>query len=153
MKTFIKKPSMQKARKFSLAVLAIAAVACSPTKTASPPSGLYQVLTAQGDGGGNIRFYEIVSETKEMAMLRNDEHLKGKVSAADLNTANFVILNMGEQPTGGYGIGVEKVEELPDKIVVTVKETKPDPGSMVTQAITYPYAVVRVNSKKPLEIK
>jgi len=41
---------------------------------------------------------------------------------------------------------------LPDKIVVTVKETKPE-GEMVTQALTYPYAVLKINSKKPIEIK
>jgi hypothetical protein len=125
---------------------------CSGIKTATAKKPLYEVLTQQQNGGGNIQFYEIISEEKEVGMLIGDEYLHGKVRPADIQTANFVILNLGEKRTGGYGIGVEKVEELPDKIVITVKEIKPE-GDMVTQAITYPYAVIKINSKKPIEIQ
>jgi hypothetical protein len=125
---------------------------CSGSKTATAKKPLYEVLTQQQNGGGNIQFYEIISEEKEVGMLIGDEYLHGKVRPADIQTANFVILNLGEKRTGGYGIGVEKVEELPDKIVITVKEIKPE-GDMVTQAITYPYAVIKINSKKPIEIQ
>ena len=126
---------------------------CSAKKTTSGTKPLYEVLTQQENGGGNIRFYEILSEEKEIIMLQGDENLKGKIDSADLKSANFIILNMGEKTHGGYSIGIDKVEETPDKIIVTVKETSAEPGSMVTQAITYPYAVVKINSKKPIEIK
>ena len=71
----------------------------------------------------------------------------------DINTSNFILLNMGEKTTGGYSIEVVKVEELSDKIIVTVKENAPKTGDNVTDAITNPYAVVKINSKKPIEIK
>jgi len=137
--------------KILLAVVAGLFVSCSTTKTSTAKKPLYEVLTQQQNGGSNIQFYEIVSDQKEIGMLLGDEHLSGKVKAADIQTSNFVILNLGEKSTGGFGIGVEKVEELPDKIVVTVKEIKPE-GEMVTQALTYPYAVIKINSKKPIEI-
>jgi hypothetical protein len=126
---------------------------CGGSKTTSAKKPLYEVLTQQEDGGGNIRFFEILSEQKEIIMLQNDEKLKKKIKPDDILSSNFLILNMGEKNTGGYSIGVEKVEETADKIIVTVKETEPAPGSMVTQAITYPYAVVRINSKKDIVVK
>ncbi len=128
----------------------VIAASCSTTKTTTDNSGLYEVLTQQSDGGSNIQFYEIVSEQKEINMLLNDEFLKDKIKAADVSTSNFVILNMGEKRTGGYSITVENVRETSDKIYVKVKEFSPEPGAMVTQAFTYPYAIVKINSKKPI---
>lgn len=127
---------------------------CAAKKTTDDKKKpLYEILTQQQTGGGNIRFYEILTEEKEIMMLQGDDYLKGKIKSDDVKNANFVILNMGEKHSGGYTIDVVKVDELPDKIVITVKDNEPEPGSMVTQAIAYPYTVVRINSKKPIEIK
>ncbi|OYX81637.1 MAG: hypothetical protein B7Y83_17000 [Flavobacteriales bacterium 32-34-25] len=114
---------------------------------------LYEVLVQQNDGGGNINFYEILSEPNEIKMLLNDEKLKGKISTTDVQQSNFVILNMGEKPTGGYAITVENVVETDKEIVIQVKELKPEPGAMLIQQISYPYTVVKVNSKKEIIIK
>ena len=86
-------------------------------------------------------------------MLQSDENLKNKISANDIQTSNFVILNMGEKNTGGYKIGVENVVETDKNIIITVKETIPIPGGMVTQVFTNPFCVVRINSKKEIIIK
>ena len=60
---------------------------------------------------------------------------------------------MGEKPTGGYKIGVESVVETDKNIIITVKETIPEPNAMVTQVMTYPYCIVKINSKKEIIIK
>lgn len=114
---------------------------------------LYEVLLQENDGGGNINFYEILSEPNEIKMLLNDEKLKGKISATDVQKSNFVILNMGQKPTGGYGITVDSVEETDKEIIVKIKELKPEPGAMLMQVITYPYTVVKINSKKQIVVK
>lgn len=124
----------------------------TPMKT-SEQKKLYEVLLQQNDGGGNINFYEILSEPNEIKMLLNDEKLKGKISATDVQKSNFVILNMGQKPTGGYGITVDSVEETDKEIVVKIKELKPEPGAMLMQVITYPYTVVKINSKKQIVVK
>ncbi|RZJ34286.1 MAG: protease complex subunit PrcB family protein [Flavobacterium sp.] len=136
-----------------LIMLFIAAASCA-TKSAAPVKRpLYEILTQQSDGGGNIHFYEIISEPNEIPMLQNDEHLSRKIKADDIKTANFLVLNMGEKTSGGYSITVDNVVETADKIIVTVHENEPAKGSMTTSAITYPYTVVRINSKKPIEVK
>lgn len=126
---------------------------CKSTTNTNGKKVLYEVLLQQNDGGGNINFYEILTEAKEIKMLQNDKKLKGKISTDDLQQSNFVILNMGQKPTGGYAITVESVTETDKNIVIKVKEINPDSGAMLTQSITYPYTVVKINSKKPITVQ
>lgn len=137
-----------------LSVLAVTLVSCGATSTKnSDVSKLYEVLTEQSNGGANIRFFEILSETNEIRMLQNDENLKNKIGANDVLKSNFIVLNMGEKTTGGYSIGVDNIIETDKNIIITVKETNPEPGSMVTQGFTTPFCVVKINSKKEIIIK
>lgn len=135
----------------SVAVLFL--FSCKSTTNTNGKKVLYEVLLQQNDGGGNINFYEILTEAKEIKMLQNDKKLKGKISTDDLQQSNFVILNMGQKPTGGYAITVESVTETDKNIVIKVKEINPDSGAMLTQSITYPYTVVKINSKKPISVQ
>jgi hypothetical protein len=86
-------------------------------------------------------------------MLQNDPILKSKMRQEDINNSNYVILNMGEKSTGGYSIGVDKVEETYKNIIITVKENAPAKDAMLLQVITYPYTVVKIHSKKEIIIK
>ena len=136
-----------------ISVLAVSAlVSCGVQKT-SDSKALYEILTVQSDGGGNIRFFEILTEPNEIKMLENDPLLKDKMKQDDITNSNYVILNMGEKNTGGYSIGIDKVEETDKNIIITVKETNPAPDSMTMQVITYPYTVVKIRSKKEIIIK
>lgn len=128
------------------------AVACSTTvKTTDKP--LYEVLTKQNDGGATIQFYEILTEEREIKMLQNDEKLKKKIKPEDIKTSNFIILNMGEKTSGGYSIGIKNVTETADKIIITVEENTPVSGEMTTSVISYPYTIVKINSKKTIIIQ
>jgi hypothetical protein len=60
---------------------------------------------------------------------------------------------MGKKNTGGYSIGIESAVETEANIIINVKESSPETNSMVTQSITYPYCVVKINSKKEIIIK
>ncbi len=137
-----------------ISVLAVfVLISCGGTKKTSDSKGLYEVLTEQSNGGGNIKFFEILSEPNEIKMLENDPLLKDKMKSPDITNSNYVILNMGEKNSGGYSIGVEKVEETDKNIIITIKENNPSPDAMVTQVISYPYTVVRIHSKKEIIIK
>lgn len=124
----------------------------SSTKT-SAANSLYEILTQQADGGASIRFFEILSEQREIAMLQNDEKLKNKIKPTDIQTSNFIVLNMGEKTSAGYKIGIESAVETDKNIIITIKEIVQDSVSMVTQEITTPYSVVKINSKKEIIIK
>lgn len=141
-------------KKIILTVLTLTLLSCgsSSTKKAST-NELYEVLTQQTDGGASIRFFEILSEENEIAMLLNDENLKKKVKPSDIQTSNFIVLNMGEKNSGGYKIGIESVVETEKNIFITIKEDSPRGNTFSTQEITTPYSVVKINSKKEIIIK
>jgi hypothetical protein len=136
-----------------LIVLVFIGCASSKKFVAVADRPLVEVLTQQAQGGANIRFYEVISTVEEFRLLQGDEHLKGKISADDLKTASFVLLSMGEKPSAGYSIEVERIEETPDSIILNIKESEPKAGEMNAAVISYPYTVIRINSKKRLEIK
>ncbi|CAM2984980.1 protease complex subunit PrcB family protein [Flavobacterium frigoris] len=141
-------------KKISSVFIIFLLVSCGATvikETGKSP--LFEVLTQQSDGGGNIHFYEILTEPNEIKMLQNDKQLKNKITAIDVQRSNFVILNMGEKSTGGYSVAVESVQETEKNIIINVKESSPELGTMVSQVITYPFCVVKINSKKEIIIK
>lgn len=140
-------------RKITFVFLAIIAASCASGPKNSGKKPLYEILTEQTNGGGNIHFFEILTEPKEIAMLQGDENIQKKITAEDMSNSNFIILNMGEKTSGGYSITVEKVEETANQIIVTVKEQGPSPGDMAASVMTYPYCIVKINSKKEIIIK
>ncbi len=120
---------------------------CGVTKP-SVKNPLYEILTQQNDGGASIKFYENLTEVKEIKMLLNDENLKGKITEKDLELSNFVILNMGEKETGKYKTEVEKIEETPTKIVIHIKEITISKSLSPEFEFSNPYAILKINSKK-----
>lgn len=141
-------------KKIPLLFLGLLLVSCGASSVkSSEKNTLYDVLTQQSEGGANIRFFEILTEANEIKMLQNDDKLKKKIKSEDIQKSNFIVLNMGEKPTAGFKIGVESVVETDKNIIVTVKESSPEPDAMVNQVITNPYCVVRINSKKEIIIK
>lgn len=141
-------------KKIILVFLALGFFSCSTNKGVNGKKlPLFTVLKNESDGGAKIEFCEVLTELDEIKVLLNDKALKNKIKANDIKTANFLILNMGEKPTGGYTITVDKAEERTDSVVVWVKKIAPRADEMVTQVFTYPYCVVKINSKKGVILK
>ncbi len=134
-----------------MSLLTLLLVSCGTSAAInSEREALYEVLAQQTDGGANILFFEILTKPNEIRMLQNDKKLKNKISPADVQKSNFVILNMGEKNTGGYSIAIESAVETEKNIIITVKESSPEAESMVSQGFTYPFCVVKINSKKEI---
>ncbi len=139
--------------KIILFLLALIMFSCGVSINKVEEKPLFEILTQQNDGGANIRFFEILTEPNEIKMLQNDAKLKNKISSNDVQTSNFIVLNMGEISTPGYKIGIESVVETEKNIIITVKETIPRSDSTVSQDFMNPYCVVKINSKKEIIIK
>lgn len=141
-------------KKIPFLLLVLFLIGCSSKLKTTGTKPLYEILSTQSDGGASIRFFEILTEEKEIKMLQNDDDLKTKITADDLNTSNFVILNMGEKATPDYTIAVEKVEETPDKIIITTRDQNPKESLTADQDVYYyPYTIVKINSKKTIEVR
>lgn len=62
------------------------------------------------------------------------------VSSADQDQFWIIRVNMGQQPSGGYGLKLlsEYLEISSDRARVTLEWLQPKPGSVQMQALTYP---------------
>lgn len=140
-------------RKVIPALLVLFLASCSSTK-APVSKQLYEVLTTNDDGGANIKFYEILTEPKEIMMLLGDETLRKKISKDDTTNSNFIILNSGPTKESYNRIKVEKVIETTTNIEVYVKDTqKSTEPDLADENISFPYTIIKINSKKPIVIK
>lgn len=141
-----------KMKKFlALASVFLVLFSCSTQKNADEKPPLYEILKQREIGGANFRFFEIITEQKEFKMLLNDPDLKNKVKPSDINTSNFLLLNMGEKNSGGYSFSIENIEETENDIIITIKEN--GPKGLATTVMTYPISIVKINSKKNIIIK
>jgi len=61
----------------------------------------------------------------------------------NFNDEMIIAVFQGSHSTGGYSIEITKIIKKENSVEVFVKETTPSPGSMVTQAITQPYHIVK----------
>ena len=138
-------------KKIIIASLIFTLFSCGSTKPPMLSKPNYDVLFGSDYGGAAFQFYEIITEEKEFNMLLKDKMIKPYVKKEDIETCNFILVNMGEKKQEGYTLEVKSIEVLPDKIVVSIKEIEPK-GAVKTNT-TNPCYVIKIKSKKTIEIK
>ncbi len=71
------------------------------------------------------------------------ESLKG----IDYQREHIVLASIGQKPTGGYSVTLDSSEIRSGTLELRVRVTEPAPGTMVTQALTTPCAVIAVTAE------
>lgn len=87
-----------------------------------------------------------------VAAQRPELELAGRMRSATVNLAGVdwgreivVVVDMGEQRTGGYGVRLLEARlAAPDRVELSLEVQRPEPGSFAIQAFTHPYTVVRI---------
>lgn len=74
-----------------------------------------------------------------------------RLSLAPLREVRFanehvVLAALGQKPTGGYSVTLAGAEIVDEQLVLSVKVQEPEPGMMVTQALTTPCAAIAVTA-------
>lgn len=138
-------------KKIVIVSLVFMLFSCGSTKPPILSKPLYDVLFGSDYGGASFQFYEIITEEKEFNMLLKDKMIKPYVNKEDITTCNFILVNIGEKQQEGFTIEVNNIEELPDKMVVSIKEIAPKSTAIANT--TNPCYVIKIKSKKPIEIK
>ena len=139
--------------KIIIFLLFFSTIACKTIATNNSKNKLYEILFQGQYGGESYNFYEIIVDEKDFRKVLSEELILNKVKKEDIKRSNFLYLSLGEKNTAGYGISVSNVEEFKEKIIVTISKMQPAPSSVLTQALTYPFCIVKINSKKIIEIK
>lgn len=91
-------------------------------------------------------------ESKEQ--IQQLEALPGRnLSLDSLRTVNFgqehiVLVALGQKPTGGFSVTLAGANLKDGQLELSVHTREPAPGTMVTQALTTPCAVIAVAAKE-----
>lgn len=140
-------------KKVITVIIVLFLVSCSSNKQAASKP-LFEVLSINNDGGANIKFYEILTEPKEIKMLLGDEFLRKIIKPADITTSSFIILNAGPTTENYNRIKIEKVIETPTQIELYIKDTQKNIDvNFADDETLHPYTIIKINSKKSIVIK
>lgn len=136
-------------RNFLAAVAMVSAAACSSAKATEGP--VESRIVGRGSLGAN-------RSAERQAMLASDAASyeaqwarlvgKGELPVVDFESESVVFLFAGERNTGGYSIEVTGTSVEAEELVVSAVVRGPGPRTIVTQVITYPYAVVAVKARE-----
>lgn len=87
-----------------------------------------------------------------VAAPRQEVELAGRMQRATVSLTGVdwgreivVVVDMGEQRTGGYAVRLLEARlAAPDRVELSLEVERPGPGSFAIQAFTHPYTVVRI---------
>lgn len=140
-------------------------------KAAAFPGALLLILacTVAGSGSDDVEMstlargaYAATDSRTAVVATSNEEYRRlwqqligeGEAAEADFAKGVVVFLLAGSRSTGGWSIEPQSVTiEGTDTAVIVAKIKGPPPGSMVTQALTSPYAVVLVRDPKVRKVR
>jgi PrcB C-terminal len=145
---------------------AVLFILISTASTCSAPSG----GTTAGTTGGPVELrtlqtggYPAATPRQHEAHLAADEKTYRELwrsligdnppPAADFAKESVVFLFAGQRSTGGHSIEVRGASVEQTTLVVDAEIKGPPPGSMVTQALTSPFAVIAVSTKNAKDVR
>lgn len=116
-----------------------------------------KVLAITDNSNFNNPKYTEVS-TEELAKLQdvttwlNQNYQNSGVYSLKQNNLMYVLIAAGQKSTGGYTVGINEITyESAKKAFVSAYVKSPSPDMMVTQAITYPYLLIKIEGNKTLK--
>jgi hypothetical protein len=63
----------------------------------------------------------------------------------DFTKSTVIAVFLGSRPTGGFAVDITRIERNGADLTVTYRETKPAADAMVSQVLTLPYHIVRID--------
>lgn len=106
----------------------------------------------QGMGQHNALSAPAQLVLKSAEALKQVNHRYAIGDDLDFSQNQLVVIDWGQQTSGGYFIKVNDVIESEEGIRVLATYHSPGSGCMTTQALTQPFVVLKVASKKPISV-
>ncbi|WP_283152392.1 protease complex subunit PrcB family protein [Guptibacillus hwajinpoensis] len=107
--------------------------------------------TSNESNGGEQMQENIAFETVEMQNAPKDvqttvqqKWLEKSTFTIPSNDDLYIIITRGEMPTGGYSVSIDSIIKEGNEIVVSYFYTDPKKDDMVTQAITKPIVISKI---------
>lgn len=123
-----------------------------------PAAGLESQMSAAPVSGmpagpGSINMQDRPEEIRKWVSILQELHRSPLWHAREYGDSLYIYVGWGEKPTGGYSVDITDVEQNGNgELVVKALFRAPSPDEMVTQIITYPFALIAVE-KTDAEIR
>ena len=142
---------MSRLRKTALLAAVAASVAAPASGALIAAKPVQYDTVSQGDGAASSLTgradYVIRTkrEWRQMWAALNDGVIpKPARPRVDFRQSMLLLVTLGREPTGGYGITVTGVSKATGRVAVDVEERSPGSNCIVAQHVTAPYHVVSV---------
>ena len=119
------------------------------TAAATPPKQVSFDTVSKGNRSAVREPLEAVARNQADWKALWQKHVPTEPNSAALPAIDFsreivIAVFLGEKPTGGHDIEITRMERSDDRLLVSFIERRPPPGSLVTQAFTQPFHIVKV---------
>jgi hypothetical protein len=140
-------------RSGAIALLLLLVAGCSIGDDSEPPAGDSPGTTEAPEAPRDLHVERISSgapgqgpEQPRVIVASSAVVLSRAMGAnvPDVGEGTYLAAYWGEKPTGGYSLAVESARLEGDRVTVRLALKEPPPDAIVTQALTYPYAVAVV---------
>jgi len=131
-----------------LSLLCLAATltaACQSQSALSRPSPRLEIVQQwSGQHGGSTTAATRVLRTADEWKAFWQEAGREQATTPDFTRHMVVVISLGEKRTGGFSAEAIGVHEENGNVIVQYRESSPQPGMMVTQALTSPWVAVLI---------
>lgn len=141
-----------------LALLALTGCASSdPANNALKAPLARQIIQSAHCGltGPGLAYVQTTEQLQKLLELPAQNMAVQQLRQVNLEQEHLLFVTLGEKPTGGYSVRLDSASaanaDKPLQVLVTVRS--PEPGNMVTQAITSPCVVVAIPAADWPEIR
>jgi len=112
------------------------------------PDVPFQVLERgqnSGEKGQSLKVIRTQKAFEEYLKDRGEASIPKGLKDVDWTKEQVVVVYGGEQPTGGFGVEVKRIVNLDvQRLVLEAILIRPRPNTIVTQALTTPYIMVKM---------
>jgi len=131
-----------------LAALLLLLAGCRPSPPGEPQRALEVrgALSGQSFQGREEPLAVVAPSRRALGGLLGGE-VAGRLPAAE--DATYLAVLWGRKPSGGYSVAVDSARLEEGRLVVRLRLRSPGPGTIVTQALTYPYAAAVIAGVEP----
>jgi hypothetical protein len=118
------------------------------TPSSNEDSNMNNSEGTDSDEALEVTYENIAFEALSDPMKNKVEYLKENPGYEVFTAENgdvYLFIGVGMQPTGGYALKITDLTSKDDRLTVEVDFKKPDPDDIVTQALTYPHVIVKLD--------
>lgn len=93
--------------------------------------------------------YETISRNPGLERWYQRNYQRMGIHSRRHRGATYVLLSAGQRPTGGYSVVLRDIRRISrGGVFITASVVPPSPGTVVTQALTYPHLLIRIDEPR-----